>query len=1127
MFDKTITIKEDFFLWLKKNEISDDPKRDTEITEKIYKKIKSSTASMFDSLDSSTADYVRKKIQSNIVLKMLQRNNYDIAIKTLSSYIDFIDEIKKKNTDYEMSVDQTTNETKSKNFIDQTSTLGEIKHVQIDEEEKGIEPADKSQEVLSEEKFLLSDESKKMLSKESFYNWLGKKELSTDSFKRSQFCFSVMNNYCVSSNKISSPSIFEVRELSEVEAVVETIQFDVHFRTSFKKNLAKIDSSLKRYYEYYSAIFNGSTFSGKEEKKEIKEDRVEEIENDPENITIKEAIVEVLKNSNIPLTATEIYYEIISRNLYKFGAKYPVSVVSVTLKRACADYDYSKHEKEDVFISQTDNRGRVVFSLVNVSEKEEQKNTSSKEETHKNDETDATINSVETNKVDFNANNQLEYTVPIECIYKNEIVYGESSWRELYQAILKKLFEEYEDIMRSYIGKSFSNSMRIDLADCEDKDKLRVPVLLFNDIYVEANLSANDIIRKIKNVLVICNVDFDNLKILYRKRNTLNENLTKSVETSNDDSQETNFESSKDNTVNFIKTNEAEKSDFADWLRAYQDYAENTIISMVSAINSAGKFAVMHSFCKEPIINMRDSGEVQVVVKKLYKNPVFVKMNSTGRFTFAINKYVEYLKQKETKSIAVSDSIDETQDLNAFGKVLKEKFRNGLRPESVIDLKRFKSFYKELFGNELEYDNDSLSAKIIKCGVFYNERIYSPSVLLDEETKEKLINYIRDSFEKGINAIYFEALYEIFADDFLTQKIIDSKMLKVYLEAINEGDYVVKFSYLAKSETDILDPVKVISTLLRETPVPMQVEEIVKKLPYITEDRISAVLKSKEFIMNKRGEYFVPENFEISENELYKISRIIDEEIDYKTYISGDELVEHISAKYPELMDRWSVYTRIGIREALKYYLGKEYFFKGNIISKAGETVSAAGVFEHFSKNREQYSVEDAVALAETLGSTVYYESLLVNSVRVNQNNFVSKSLISFDVDAIDDAIDSFCLNDYVSILDIKHFGAFPDNGFQWNEWMLECYVAFYSKKYKLLHTAFNKDKCCGAIVKAKSKFENFYDVLIDDIANSNIALDKQSVLTYLIDRGYFAQKNYSKLDYIISEAETKRERMG
>ena len=56
MFDKTITIKEDFFLWLKKNQISDDPKRDTEITEKIYKKIKSSTASMFDSLDSSTAD---------------------------------------------------------------------------------------------------------------------------------------------------------------------------------------------------------------------------------------------------------------------------------------------------------------------------------------------------------------------------------------------------------------------------------------------------------------------------------------------------------------------------------------------------------------------------------------------------------------------------------------------------------------------------------------------------------------------------------------------------------------------------------------------------------------------------------------------------------------------------------------------------------------------------------------------------------------------------------------------------------------------------------------------------------------------------------------------------------------
>lgn len=57
-------------------------------------------------------------------------------------------------------------------------------------------------------------------------------------------------------------------------------------------------------------------------------------------MTVTEAICEVLKDFNGGLTPIEIYKEIISRNLYEFGAKNPVSVVNAMIRRRCVGLDF-------------------------------------------------------------------------------------------------------------------------------------------------------------------------------------------------------------------------------------------------------------------------------------------------------------------------------------------------------------------------------------------------------------------------------------------------------------------------------------------------------------------------------------------------------------------------------------------------------------------------------------------------------------------------------------------------------------------------------------------------------------------------------------------------------------------
>ena len=87
--------------------------------------------------------------------------------------------------------------------------------------------------------------------------------------------------------------------------------------------------------------------------------------NDNKNqITIIEAIVEVLKKSDTPLTAKEIYNLIVLAGLYSFGAKDPISVVETTLARACKDVDVTKKQKKLSFGCTKNGNGRRFYYLL-------------------------------------------------------------------------------------------------------------------------------------------------------------------------------------------------------------------------------------------------------------------------------------------------------------------------------------------------------------------------------------------------------------------------------------------------------------------------------------------------------------------------------------------------------------------------------------------------------------------------------------------------------------------------------------------------------------------------------------------------------------------------------------------
>ena len=75
----------------------------------------------------------------------------------------------------------------------------------------------------------------------------------------------------------------------------------------------------------------------------------------------------------------------------------------------------------------------------------------------------------------------------------------------------------------------------------------------------------------------------------------------------------------------------------------------------------------------------------------------------------------------------------------------------------------------------------TLAKKIKQLCIIYEGKAFLPDVMLSEELKDELLNYIESAFADGKAAIYYQAIFAEFSDAFLDYHIHDADMLKSYL----------------------------------------------------------------------------------------------------------------------------------------------------------------------------------------------------------------------------------------------------------------------------------------------------------------------------------------------------------
>lgn len=715
-------------------------------------------------------------------------------------------------------------------------------------------------------------------------------------------------------------------------------------------------------------------------------------------------------------------------------------------------------------------------------------------------------------RVSFAESRIYSYTRPSELIYFDEH-YPVRNWTQVYVQTVKCLYMDFPNKICSLMNSSLSGRGRIDVADSIGADAMIAPKEISDDLYLETNESADTIITKIGKLLNICEVDFKNVVITYSASKIVSEPNASAKATQADP--------------------HSKNISFYQWMTQTQGMAEGTGRSYDSAINTADVFAKEHHIGNGKIRGITDYIIVKETADALLQNPVFIELNQKqhNRFRAALRKYLQYLNNGQYTGVPelVEDSSDDV-DFEPYREILSICFTKGFRIASRLDMGRFRTFWLKKYGSELTEDDDTVRKYIAHITVQYQDFVYLPETMLDEGTAERLLAYLDGCFREGKNAVYFDALYKEFQIEFVGKRINNPNMLKSYLTYINDDRFFVHRSYLTAEVDAEVNPTDEVKDYLITAGVPVSVEDLKEALAHIDEDKIIwavAGSNSAEFVRNQKGEYFHADIVRFTQPEIDSITELIQQAIDDKDYMGGKELTDAIEIKLPGIRERYPFLTWLGLRDVIAYKLRDVFSFKGKIISAYGQDLSMSDVFAHFASSHDHFTLEQLNSLKRDLDTPIYFDSVYENSLRISKDEFVSREQEVFDVAATDAAIDRFCVGDYIALKEISFFGSFPDARFPWNEFLLEHYAANFSKEYKLLHVGYTAGTTVGAIVKRSSRFEDFDELISADLADSNIPLNRQSALQYLVDVGFIARRHFSGIDQILTKAKLQRSKKG
>lgn len=448
--------------------------------------------------------------------------------------------------------------------------------------------------------------------------------------------------------------------------------------------------------------------------------------------------------------------------------------------------------------------------------------------------------------------------------------------------------------------------------------------------------------------------------------------------------------------------------------------------------------------------------------------------------------------------------------------ILNQRFSNGIRPNSIIDLNKLKKYYAEVTGKSLSEEAFDIPSTLEDIGIRHGDKVY----VFSTKCKQELVELFRRLQAEGNRIFYYDEFYDAHADILQGMNLFLPELLKALLSEICPS----LRCYSGHCKTDENSTVE--SEILRsfDTAVSLSYDQLKARLPYVPISKIRHVLAcDSDFIHVTTGVYTHISNIEFDKAECGQVCSII------KNDVSTNGFASLASVRCPESLELNPELSEAAIKSGVfQVCLAKDFEKQGNIITNKGRALNSATVFESFCRSNTSLTLDELCDCEKEITGYVNNQSLAAayrSMIRINRDTFVSDSEIQFDVAATDCALDRFVHGDVIPLRGVTSFMSFPYvSGFPWNSFMLESYCRRFSERFEFQCLTVNSLNI-GAIFKKTVSFASYAEVLASAVANELIDLTPKEVGDYLVERGYIARRTNFVAD-VVEQAHRVRERI-
>lgn len=929
-----------------------------------------------------------------------------------------------------------------------------------------------------------------------YFSWLAT-QISPAQLSDLYCVYAVIEEFCLSRKILRAP-LFQTVDLSILAQIRNTVESNRVFRFTHKRQLSKMSSAIRFYIQYvkeFAAEFPVVDNNLPEVKQSIQSG----------GNTPTSQILDLISQSNI---------EFVDKRdkggcLWIIGGKELQPFVD-----RCKGFDVVFHYKED---GGNATNGHCAWWTTGKTEKDKQAPSANESILIENSEVyktskDTTSEDAGTILVDLSEERNYAYTRPISLSYfGTEIVV--TTWKAVYIESCKLLFEDYPEIFENLKGGSVDGHGRVDVANCQGASAMAAPGQVSDDLFLETNLSATDLMHRLRHVIELCNMDYDNLKIRYSTKSAVTTPASTVIDTVDLEKPAVQQANSPSN----------QREAFGAWMEDKQ-LANPTRRSYSSALSEVGRFAVQYGLAENGMYELTDCNEVEEFMNKLLSNNDFAEKNSRqhNRFRAAMRKYCEFVSESDLATTPpITPTIvqgRQTADPKWF-KVLQEAFPDGYMLDDFISQFQAAGKWTELYGGECQLQGPDLDAAISACGLIKDGRVFAKKEN-EEDTVVQICTEIAEILDT-YSCVYVEMVYNRYQKRLANISVYTEEVLSQMLVKQANGVFRKNNNYFLKPGTNawVAQDCK---KVLRDFGGAMSVNDISGKLWFIPYDTVYHALAYEDDCINTgRGVWMLAEHFPLSKENAYDVASVLNHELSIRDYVRAVDLVALLQEHLPFIADNLSALDQNAIFNILRYYLSDEFSFTKAIIAPLGQQTDIRTLFREFAANQEEFTLSALDAFAAEQKVPIYWEDTFANAVRVSETDFISKDSVSFDVAATDIVLDSFCPGDYLALNKVPSsmMMHLPVCGHPWNTYLLLSYIYGYSKKFAMLYNSIAKTGCYGAMVRRSANIKNYGELVERVLTDSDGWDTRDDALCMLVDNGYQAIRRFNGIDDIMERA--------